>query len=142
MKTVYPMAHKNKTLAAFLAIILGGVGAHRFYLHGSRDWGGWLHVAMLPVSLLVWLALPEQPWIFTGCALILSVLVAQLEALVIGLTPDERWDATYNASSGKPSNSGWTVILLMIVAMAGGTVGLISLIARAFDLLYTGGAYG
>lgn len=136
------MTHKNKTLAALLAISVGGFGIHRFYLRGRRDWGGWLHLAMVPLSLLAWLVAPEQPLIFTGCLFIISVLAAQLEALVIGLTPDQRWDALHNLNSGKSSDSGWAVILLMIVAMAGGTTGLISLIARAFDLFYTGGAYG
>jgi TM2 domain-containing membrane protein YozV len=136
------MIHKNKTLATLLAIVLGGLGIHRFYLHGRKDIWGWLHFAALPLSLLAWLAAPDQPLLFTGILFVISVLVGQLEALVIGLTPDERWDAACNPGSGKQSRSGWPLVLLLIVAMALGTTGLIAAIARTFDLLFTGGAYG
>lgn len=136
------MTHKNKTLTALLAVLFGWLGAHRFYLFGRHDRWGWLHLISLPISLLIWALAPDQPLLFSGSLLAASVLIAQLEALVIGLTPDEIWDAKHNATSDYPSDSGWGVILLMIVAMAGGSAGLISAMARTFDLLYTGGAYG
>lgn len=112
--------HKNKTLATFLAAILGGLGAHRFYLFGKKDVWAWVHIALFP----------------------LSVFAGFLEALVIGLTPDEKWDATHNAGSGMQSASGWLLIILLVLTFAGGAVAVIAAIARAFDLLYTGGAYG
>lgn len=112
--------HKNKTLATFLAAIFGGLGAHRFYLYGKKDKWAWLHLALLPLS------------IFAGF----------IAALVFGLTPDEKWDAQYNAQSGRQSDSGWLVIILVVLTFAGGAIALIATIARAFDLLFTGGAYG
>lgn len=112
--------HKNKTLATLLAALLGGVGTHRFYLYGSRDKWAWVHILLFPFS------------VFAGF----------LEALVIGLTPDEKWDARYNAGSGKRSASGWPLIILLVLTFGGGAIALIAAIARAFDLLYTGGAYG
>ena len=115
-----PTAHKNKTLATFLAAILGGLGAHRFYLYGKKDKPAWLHVVLFPLS------------IFAGF----------IAALVIGLTPDEKWDARHNPESGRESDSGWTVVLIVIATFGIGTTLLIAAIARAFDLLYTGGAYG
>ncbi|MDB5798683.1 MAG: hypothetical protein JWP36_2585, partial [Paucimonas sp.] len=30
-------AHKNKTFATLLAMLVGGLGIHRFYLHGLRE---------------------------------------------------------------------------------------------------------
>ncbi|GIZ51404.1 hypothetical protein NCCP691_14180 [Noviherbaspirillum aridicola] len=113
-------AHKNKTLATLLAAVLGGVGAHRFYLYGSRDKWAWLHVLLFP----------------------LSVFAGFLEALVIGLTPDEKWDGQHNAASGRQSSSGWPLVLLLVLTYGGGAIALIAAIARVFDLLYTGGAYG
>ncbi len=113
-------AHKNKTLATFLAALLGSFGAHRFYLYGKKDRRAWLYVLFFPLSA------------FAGF----------IAALVIGLTPDERWDAEHNATSGRPSDSGWTVILIVIATFGIGTTLLIAAIARTFDLLYTGGAYG
>lgn len=136
------MTYKNKTLAALLAVLFGGLGVHRFYLYGGRDRWAWVHLICLPISLLIWALTPGQHWLFTGFLLVVSVLVAEIEALVIGLTPDEKWDAKHNAISGHQSDSGWAVILLMILAMAGGATGLISAMSRIFDLLYTGGAYG
>ena len=136
------MSHKNKTLATLLAVVLGGFGIHRFYLYGMRDVWGWLHLVTVPVSLAIWLATPEQQLLFVGGLFVVSILAGLLEALVIGLTPDQRWDADHNPASGRQSSSGWPVILLLILAMASGTTGLIAAIARTFDLLFTGGAYG
>lgn len=136
------MSHKNKTLATLLAIVLGGLGAHRFYLHGRKDLWGWLHLATVPLSLIAWLAAPGQPLLYVGMLFVISILVGLAEALALGLTPDARWDAVHNAASGRHSSSGWPVILLLVFAMAGGAAGLIATIARLFDLMFTGGAYG
>lgn len=79
---------------------------------------------------------------FNALPFVLSALVGLLSALVIGLTPDEKWDAAHNADSGRKSNSGWPLAVLLVLAFGSGAVGLIAAIARTFDLLFTGGAYG
>ncbi len=134
--------HKNKTLATALALLLGGLGVHRFYLKGSVDRLGLLHVCSLPIAGLVYGAgrAPNPFWVLLP--LIVSCLVGFLEALVIGLTPDEKWDARHNAASGRTSRSHWVLAVLLVLTMLVGTTGLIATIARLFDLLYTGGAYG
>ena len=134
--------HKNKTFATALAFLLGGLGAHRFYLKGSVDRLGLLHVCSLPAAGLVY-GLGHAPnpfWVLLP--LILSWLVGFVEALILGLTPDEKWDARYNPHSGRRSASHWFVILLVVLTMFVGTTALIATISRLFDLLYTGGAYG
>ena len=140
---IYSMSqHKNKTFATALAFLLGGIGAHRFYLKGSVDRLGLLHVCSLPAAGLVY-GLGHAPnpfWVMLP--LILSWLVGFGEALILGLTPDEKWDARYNRNSGRRSASHWFVILLVVVTMLVGTTALIATISRLFDLLYTGGAYG
>jgi TM2 domain-containing membrane protein YozV len=113
-------AHKNKTLATLLAAILGGFGTHRFYLYGRKDKWAWLHILLFP----------------------LAVYAGFIEALMIGLTPDEKWDASHNPHSGKQSHSGWPLILLLVLTMGLGATAVIATLARTFDLLYTGGAYG
>ena len=135
-------SHKNKTFATTLAFLLGGLGAHRFYLKGSVDRLGLLHVCSLPATGLVYGVghAPNPFWVLLP--LILSWLVGFGEALILGLTPDEKWDARYNAHSGRRSASHWFVILLVVLTMLVGTTALIATIARLFDLLYTGGAYG
>lgn len=134
--------HKNKTLTTFLAALFGSIGLHRFYLYGSRDRFGWLHILAIPLSLALMAARPETPKLFTGLPLVLSALVACLEALVIGLTPDEKWDARHNAGSGKTSESHWILALILVLTVGLGAMGVIALLARSFDLLFTGGAFG
>ena len=112
--------HKNKTLVTFLAAVFGGLGAHRFYLYGKKDMWAWVYVLLFPLS------------IFAGF----------IEALVIGLTPDDKWDDKHNHGSGRHSESGWPLALLLVLTFGGGAIALIAAIARAFDLLFTGGAYG
>ncbi|WP_420476552.1 NINE protein [Noviherbaspirillum sp. ST9] len=112
--------HKNKTLATFLAAIFGGLGFHRFYLYGKKDVWAWVHALLFPVS----------------------IFPAFIEALVIGLTPDEKWDAIHNKGSGRKSDSGWILVVLLVLTFGGGAIAIIAAIARTFDLLFTGGAYG
>lgn len=134
--------HKNKTLASFLAFLFGGFGIHRFYLGGMSDKWGWLHLLSLPASGLVLAIFPDAQLFFGVMPLILSYLIAFLEALIIGLTPDEKWDAKHNPASGRTSNSRWPLALLLVLTLGVGTTGLIATIARTFDLLFTGGSFG
>ncbi|MBI1891490.1 MAG: hypothetical protein HYS18_12640 [Burkholderiales bacterium] len=134
--------HKNKVLATFLAAIGGAVGLHRFYLHGWKDRWGWLHLASLPLSGLAIRLWFGQPLLFTASPLVISFLAALIEALVIGLTPDERWDRSHNIESGKASASGWPLAVLLVLITGCGAVALIAVLARTLDLLFTGGAYG
>ncbi|MET0855988.1 MAG: TM2 domain-containing protein, partial [Telluria sp.] len=46
--------HKNKTFATFLAVILGGLGVHRFYLRGPLDKLGLMHLCSLPIAGMVY----------------------------------------------------------------------------------------
>jgi TM2 domain-containing membrane protein YozV len=134
--------HKNKTFATFLALVLGGFGAHRFYLRGSLDKIGLLHVCSIPVAGLVYGLAPEANVFFKVLPLVVSYIAGFIEALVLGLTPDEKFDAAYNAGSGKASASRWILAVLLVTTMMVGAVAVIGTIARLFDLLYTGGAYG
>jgi hypothetical protein len=136
------LAHKNKTLATLLAFALGGVGAHRYYLRGINDTWGWLHAASVAGVGLVMAAAPQANIYFQLLPLFLSMLAGFLEALVLGLMPDDKWDATFNAGSGRQSESRWPLALLLVATLMVGASGLIATLSRLFDLLYTGGAYG
>jgi hypothetical protein len=113
--------YRSKTLAAWLAVLLGAFGLHRFYLHGLRDLPGWLFP--LPTGLgllglhrldtlgqddtLVWWLLP---------LLGLSVSVAMFTGILYALTPDEKWDARHNpALSGRAT--GWGPVLAAIAGL-------------------------
>ena len=134
--------HKNKTLATFLALAFGAIGAHRFYLRGAHDRPGLLHVCCLPIMGIVQGAGhgPNIFWVLLP--LLVSAIVGFVEALVIGVTPDEKWDARHNAVSGRSSHTSWVVALLLVATMLVGTTVLIGTISRLFDLVFTGGAYG
>jgi len=134
--------HKNKTLATALAFLLGGLGIHRFYLRGSVDRLGLLHVCSLPIAGLVYgLGHAPNPF-WTLLPVFISFIVGFIEALAIGLTPDEKWDARFNATSGRKTQSHWVLAVLLVLTMLVGATAVIATLSRLFDLLYTGGAYG
>ncbi len=137
------ISHKNKTLSTLLATSLGSLGAHRFYLRGKKDCWAWLSIlSFLLLSFAVLAELTQAFFITFLLFFIVSFFAGLISALVIGLTPDEKWDAQFNSTSGRHSNSGWTVILLVVITFALGSTALIATIARGFDLYLTGGAFG
>ena len=134
--------HKNKSFATFLALAAGALGAHRFYLRGSVDKLGLIHVACLPIAGLVCGLMPHADWFYKLLPILVSAVAGFIEALVIGLMPDEKFDAAFNPASGKQSDTSWIVALLLVATMMVGTTVLIGTMSRLFDLLDTGGAYG
>jgi hypothetical protein len=70
------------------------------------------------------------------------MLAGFLQALVLGLMSDEKWDATFNPGSGRSSETRWPLAVILVATMLVGCGSLIATISRLFDLLYTGGAYG
>jgi hypothetical protein len=118
---------RSKTLAAWLAVIGGTLGLHRMYLHGLAD--RWAWASVLPTALgmiglhrlqtlgqddrAAWLLLP---------LLGLSIAAAMLAAVLIALTPDERWNARFNAGRSAVPPSGWGAVLAAVAALlVGGT---------------------
>jgi len=134
--------HRNKTLAVLLGLAGGGFGLHRFYLGGINDRLGWAHAASLPLTGALLAVFPGWPPFFCFMPLIVSGIAGWLETLVLGLTPDDKWDAAHNPASGRTSKSRWPLALLLVLTLGVGATGLIAAIARSFDLLFTGGAFG
>ena len=134
--------HKNKTFAMLLAVLLGGLGAHRFYLRVSLDTLGLIHLTSVPIAGLVVGLAPDADWFFKVLPLLLSYVVGFVEALMIGVTQDEKWDAIHNPASGKKSDSRWYLAVLLVATMLMGMTIMIGTMSRLVDLLYTGGAYG
>ncbi|QCP50542.1 TM2 domain-containing protein [Trinickia violacea] len=132
---------RSKTLTAALAFLFGSLGAHRFYLYGFRDVFGWAHlvgtIIGIPGVLLLaatqraatigwWLAVPGA----------VSLFAAFLAAIVYGLRPDQKWDAQFNAQTGKHSRSGWTVIFVVIFSLFFGAFLLMSGLALSFQTYF------
>jgi hypothetical protein len=124
---------KSKTWAAWLALLLGGLGAHRLYLYGWRDRKAWLYVPptllglagavrMRNLGLDDGLSMLMVPWVG------LSLSVAMLAAITMALMPDEKWDARHNA--GQPGRAaGWGAVFAAVVGLFTGAVLLLSTIA-------------
>ncbi len=134
--------HKNKTFAAALALIAGGAGLHRFYIYGIKDRWAWLHALLFFVTAGLLLAYPDRLLLLNTAPLIFSVLIACIAAFMIGLMPDEKWDALHNPESDQASNSSWIIAVLMVSNLAYSTTLLLITIARGFDIILTGGSYG
>ncbi len=128
---------KNKTLAAYLALLFGCIGTHRFYLKGLADKWGWLHLLASSIGLygirrvmvfgqddrLAWVLVP-----FFGA----SLAAACLAAIVFGLMDKTKWNAAYNPSASSEAtagNSSGLGIFAVILALLLGATALISAIA-------------
>jgi O-antigen/teichoic acid export membrane protein len=132
---------KNKTLATWLAFVGGTLGLHRFYLHGFRDWLGWL----LPLPTLVgaygvlrmsflgqndalsWVLVPLLGFTFAGCC---------LAAIVYGLTTVENWNRRFNPaaeSDAKGGRTGWATVWAVALSLMFGAGVLMATIAISFQ---------
>jgi hypothetical protein len=127
------MHYRSKTLATWIALLGGGLGLHRFYLHGWRDAWGWLHWP--PTLLGLWGVQRVQAfgqddalsWLLIPL-LGLTLAQAMLAAILYGLTPDERWDARLNP--GAPVHATrWAPVLGAIAALMLGAGVLMATIA-------------
>ena len=125
--------YRSKTFATWLAVIGGTLGLHRFYMHGFGDKLAWLY--WIPTALGVQGVLRVQQfgqddrlsWLLIP---LLGLMIAQgmLAAILYGLTPDERWNATHNPGLA-PRATRWAPVLGAIVALMVGGAVLMSTIA-------------
>ena len=119
------MRARSKTVATWLALLLGSLGAHRFYLYGRADLWGWLHPwpTLLGLAGVLRLrALGQDDHAAWALIPLLGLMLAQamLAAIVCGLTPDERWAARFDQPVRA---SGWPAVIGVIAALLiGGTV--------------------
>ncbi|PRC92175.1 TM2 domain [Solimicrobium silvestre] len=109
-------AGKSKVVAAVLALFLGALGIHRFYL------GQWWGVFYL---LFCWTGIPS--------------LISFIETIVFLCTSDKTWDDKHNG--GIPSNGGSTaaVVVTVFVCLFGGVfvIGILAAIAIPQYQTYT-----
>lgn len=132
---------RNKTLAAWLALLVGTLGLHRFYLHGPGDWIGWLHP--IPTALgiyglqrvqthglddtLSWVLIPLLGFNIAQCA---------LWAIIHGLMTPERWNTKFNPGIAPASPSGhtrWLTIGAMVLSLLFGATALMASLVYSFQ---------
>lgn len=134
-----PPRYRSKTVATWLALVAGALGAHRFYLHGRSDAAGWLH----PLPTLLGLAGVQRmaafgqddrvAWLLIPL-LGASLVAAMAAAIVYGLTPDQRWHRRHNAAF-EPRPSGWAAVIGVVLATALGATLLMATLAFALQHL-------
>jgi hypothetical protein len=122
------ISRRSKTLAAWLALLLGALGVHRWYLRGARDPWAWCFLLPSLVGAAGVLRMrnfgTDDHW---GWLLVpflgLSVSAAMLSAIVIALMPDEKWDRAHNHGQSISAPAGWGAVMAAIVGLLlGGTV--------------------
>jgi hypothetical protein len=125
---------KNKTFAAWLALLGGPLGLHRFYLRGKLDILGWL--LPIPTALGLygiervqrhglddqwsWVLIPLLGFTLAGCA---------LTAIVYGLMAPEKWNARFNPAAppdAAPGRTNWLTIGVVVLALLAGSTALMS----------------
>jgi hypothetical protein len=119
--------YRSKTVTAWLALLLGAAGVHRWYLHGWRDFGAWCFLLPSVLGLIGVLrmrtqGLDDQTGWLLAPLLGLSLSAAMLAAIVHALTPDEKWDARFNPDHAAV-RTGWCAVMAAMAALLfGGTV--------------------
>lgn len=132
---------KSKTAAAWLALVGGALGAHRFYLHGARDKLGWL----LPIPTLLgvygilrvqWYGVDDQwSWVLIPC-LGFTLAGCALAAIVYGLMAPEKWNARFNPGAPGAARAGgtrWSTIFAVVLSLMVGTGVLMASLAFSFQ---------
>jgi archaellum biogenesis protein FlaJ (TadC family) len=128
---------RRKSFAALLAFLLGAFGAHRLYL-GRPRW--WLPLAVTALTLP--LLFGVRNWYQTPAFFVLMVPVVAgfIEALVIALMPDEKFDARFNAASQRRNDSGWDAVLVAIATLMVGASVMVTAIVLLFQTIFESAA--
>lgn len=127
------MSFRRKSLAALLAFVLGALGAHRAYL-GQRLW--WLPLAV--TALMLPLLIGVENWYQTPAFFVVMVPVVAgfIEALVLALMADEKFDSRFNPHTEQRNRSGWDAVLVAIATLLIGTTVLMTTIALLFQTIF------
>lgn len=113
------MKPRSRPLAAWFALLLGGVGAHWFYLQGTQGWRPWLYLLLLPTGL--------------------PILAGFGEAIHFGLMSDQRWHARFNRNHPEiPAPRGAWGVVAAILGLSAGTIASMTLCALLFQWLVSG----
>jgi len=125
---------RNKTTVGLLAALLGCVGAHWWYL-GRRH--AWL-VSAIGVALMIASDFAEI-WYENPAFFLLFILILDgfIEAIVLCLISDIRFDGFYNPGLVRQRPSGWGAVLIAIFTLLIGTVALMFGIAMIVIYVWT-----
>jgi hypothetical protein len=121
-----------------LGLLAPGTGLNVFYLKGLLNIWAWLHMLGLFCGILGCKLLGASEmssalgWVLAAYGFI-SLMASWLTTIVFGLRPDEKWDAQFNSNSLQKSESGWLVILCVILSLMIGAAFMMVGLAIAFE---------
>ena len=125
---------RHKTTVGLLAALFGCVGAHWWYLGRRHAW----MVSVLGVALMIASAFAdiwyENPAFFL---LFIPILDGFIEAIVLCLMSDAKFDGFYNAGLVRERPSGWGAVLIAIFTLLIGTVALMFGVAMIVIYVWT-----
>ena len=140
MQSDYAVPHKkflSKVKVGLLAALFGCIGAHWWYLRRPQAW----MVTAIGLVLIVASALAEVWWENPAFFLLfIPILDGFIEAIVLCLMSDARFDARYNPGLVRVTPSGWGPVLVAGFTLLIGTVLL--MIGIAVIVVYVWTALG
>jgi len=124
---------RHKAIAGLLALLFGWAGAHWWYL-GRRH--GWM--LLLVSMLLIGTALRSDVWYQSPAffLFLIPLLCTHVEAIVLCLMSDARFDARYNPATLRRSKTGWAPVLVAIATLLLGVTAMVSGIAILVETTY------
>jgi len=127
----------SKVKVGLLAALFGCIGAHWWYLRRPRAW----MVTAIGLALILASALAEVWWENPAFFLLfIPILDGFIEAIVLCLMSDARFDARYNPGLERATPSGWGPVLVAGFTLLIGTVLL--MIGIAVIVIYVWTALG
>lgn len=128
---------RTKVAAASLALLLGFLGAHWWYLgrRGAAWVTGYAVICLAATRLFpVWY---DNPAFFL---LFIPMIDGFIESVVFCLRSDEKFDQAHNPGLGRQSRTGWREVLLAIAATLVGAI--CSMFGIAMVVVYVWSALG
>lgn len=124
----------SKVKVGLLAALFGGLGAHWWYLGRPRAWLVTVIGSALLASAFLFDVWWENPAFFL---LFIPILAGFIEAIVLCLMSDARFDARYNPGLIRTTPSGWGPVLVAGFTLLIGTVALMFGIAMIVIYIWT-----
>jgi len=112
-------AVKSKVLAGLLAFYGGWFGAHWYYLGRPRPW-----LLTLLAVMMIGIAVQSPVWWDSPALFVVFIpaVAGFIEALVLCLMPDDKFDARYNPGYQRARHTGWGPVLVAISGLLLGTI--------------------
>ncbi|HEX4235396.1 MAG TPA: hypothetical protein VH041_13955 [Caldimonas sp.] len=135
MTAVSAKGGRSRVVATWLAFVGGTLGLHRFYLYGVGDLLGWLHPWPTLVGVYGFWRMREFGVDDSRGALLVlflgaMVALAMLQAIVYGLTGEERWVERHGFARAA-RGPAWPTYVVVGLALAIGAAAAMATLAFA-----------